>query len=611
MKFYGYRGRPCSTPEGWSIKEATPEEQAKLAPLERYFRQFKNVKDMLVSLGERVTNAPHLKLVIERLLANPYLREKLAKTPFRVYNPGDAGRTPQTDGIGNYGKMVPGGYHSKNTFGSFNLGGGSGGGVVIAGSKWAPYTALYNGLNPLTPVHEAVHAAIGHLLDKHESDLKAGRPTDPVLDAAYQQLEEFRFALKGSGVIDTATNTHVKEWLNYASTNVHELISVVLTDPNVQAYLKTVKMGQVTAWKRMVGIVSKFLGMHEKSEQSALDHVMEQANKFIDYKPTDFVASDLHSSIESPEAGLTETLYSRQSDRVEENTADKVIDAISVKAPQDRIKQENEIAKQQNRPTRAGEWEKKIFDKLKPLTQAIQNLVKSGIAVGARENIDNAARVYQNLSARAINIAQQQFIQPAVQKIVELAGKSNKSSEEFLTHLSAWYFGKRALEVNDRGELEHARLTKDAEVKRQAIRDDWAAGKIPAGEYLDRLRDVVEAPGAKVANRSPLSKSGITDEVAHELISKAKRNGITPDIISQFEPHRQAMLEEIDRNYQRSGRFSTFDAARRKALGSKYYVPLKGFGMGDEELPSSGLGAFTREYTGAQGRSTIAQNPVG
>ncbi len=594
---------------GYRRELASPEEYAKAKPLEDFYKKFTNVHDLAVALRERVTDAG-LRRVLDRILANPHQRERLKQERFRVINPEDANDPYTREFIGHYSLDMANGEKVATAMNGFRH---SKEGIAIAGAKWKPYSGVDNGMHPITVVHEIVHSATADLVSQIENYLAgkgAKRLDNPVLLEAYDELQQIRQALQKHGDFDKLADKGARIMAQYGVTNVKELLSVSFTDPRVKGVLERIKMGTVDAWRKLLGAVSKMLGL-TPADMPVLERIMELGNKFIDYKPPDYENPVQQHAIKdiSPE-NMGEVLHSRADDRVAENTPERVLKAISIQAPKDRIKEENNIAREQNKPTPAGEWERKIFDKLKSLTQAIQLLASKGQTVGPRENIDDGARVFQNLAARAVNIAQQQFIQPMVQKIVELAGKKGQSSDEFLTHLSAWYFGKRALEVNDRGDLEKARLRKASEEQRQAIRDEWAAGKIGAGEYLDKLRAVVNAPGARVENRSPISASGISNETAYELIARARKNGIDKGIIDEFDPMRKRMLEEIDRNYQRSGRHSTFDAARKEALGSKYYVPLKGFGEAADETSSSGLGAFTREYTGAAGRTTIARNPI-
>ncbi|MGH7744643.1 MAG: LPD38 domain-containing protein, partial [Candidatus Dormibacteria bacterium] len=557
---------------------ATPEERARLQPIEDLISRFKNAHDLITVLAKYAKDG-HIAKLFNRILSNPYLKEKLKGDKITVVNPEDIVSGKIKSSVGWNKKGI--------TLGQYN----SSSGIHLAGAGFKSLTGIDNGLHITTIAHEVLHAALLHVIE----GVRRGYINDPDILKAYHELREIQKTLR-ENVDKIEGPKYYKKLLKYGLDrnpdldDLHEFISVTMSDGRIQGLLKNIKMGALSAWNKLMFVYNRLL-KGSPDNLSVMDRVATLTDTLLSYKPKEF----------TEKIGTLPTVFSK----VKDNTADRVREAISI-TPQ---KLGATKVPSENSETKAQQFAAYYADKLKPLLFDKQKLIKKGAEVLSSEDLDIGARVYQNLGARDSSIANERYVNPALLKIVELAKKLKQEPGELLAHLSAFYMGKRALEVNERGELEKASLSAEAEIKRSSIIKAWSRGELPEGRYIEELRKLINEPGARKSSKIISPMSGITNSVAYELIATAKKNGINDNTVNQFEPYRRAMVNVISENYEKSKRYSRYDAARRSGLGSKWYLPLKGFGESQDIEPST-IGAFTREYKAVKGRSSISANPL-
>lgn len=351
-------------------------------------------------------------------------------------------------------------------------------------------------------------------------------------------------------------------------------------------------------WKRVTAALRSFL------YKTLGQHLPESlANKLLNIDVLSHLAKGaLDKAVELSGRDATNgPAFSRE----EENTWEK-IHSRGIPQTKEQLKQQRI---NDNQPTKAQWISRQVFDNLKPFTHALEKLTSMGVKVKPAENIEVGGRVYQNKASRNVELAHSRVVAPFMTKLVSIASKIGKTPEETWLWLRDYYEGQRYLEVNRLGELRRAHLTDEATEKRRTINQQWAKGEFgEKGEYIDKLQELIDTPGNLKSAVQSGSMSGVSNEVAYTLIKKAQKQGISKGVINEINPLIQNMRDEINNNYKKSNRFSEFDEARRKGLNSKWWLPLKGF-MNSKDAPQfDGVapGAFTKEYTAAKGRKTVA-----
>lgn len=566
---------------------ATPEEAAKLKPAEDYFRKFDNAGDAARDLASRVT-APYLQRALQLLLRNEHGVRTLDETKLAVRNPDELAKSPSGETIGHSLTKESEKMFRRNTrTGVYDPRDG----ITLAGSKWKALNAIDTGVHPVTFIHEALHAKLAGTLRAIENgDISQGS-----MIAAYRELEGIRQSLSAN-IKELPIAKEAEGALKYALSEgkgPHEFLSVTLSDPRVQAALRDVTVGKVNLWQKILGIFNRLLG-GTPEDLPILDRIFSLAEHIGDY--------DINAKKEG------ESLYSKSSERIENRDVNEVIKATDIKEPKAPTREE--MHSTPNVETRTEKATTNFLNSLAPLRRLNEFLARKNIKVDPKANIFDEATRYQSTSQRAAALAKAQYINPMLDFFVSQGEKLGMQPVEFANQLKNWYLGKHALERNEFFELKKGRLTKEAEVARAAVLDQWNAGKLPDGQLLAKLREIVNAPGARVENRSPLYASGYSTEQAHAMISKARRAGITPEVIAKFEPLKKNAENAAIENGLKSRRFSAADEARRSGIGFKYYLPLKGFADARELSTGSGPGAFASEYTAAQGRESLSQNPL-
>lgn len=576
---------------------ATPEEKAAMLPGELALKTATNLYDVLRL--KYITDFFKGKLeerLISNLLKNPYIVELLKKGRIKVINPDDVHSHVQTGGdiVGRYEYKD---YRSpEQKLEGIIAGATTRGNVTLAGSGWKFENTENSGVSPITVLHEILHAALQRTINA----IARGEITDPHLVDAYHQLDQLRHAIKSSLSADKLPNVKditTYKRLKYASSNIHELVSVSLTDPRAQNVLKNITIRGLTAWMRLKDLYTRLIG--KPQDEPVLARIFDLTNKLIEYR--------------GETANTLETLHSREDTfaaKAEKNTPERIFNASAIRepvAPPDERAPTVTFTENERRATA-------LFDKLKPLTQFKQKLAALGKTLSPKQDIDYWARAYQSLAAKAVELTQLSHIAPFQNKLAEVATRLGMDVKDFAQHLAAWYTGKNALQVNERGFLEGAKLTEEGEAARQEIKKNWFAGKYPnEGEYLNELKKLLATPDIrKDMPQDKWASSGITNKNAHLTIRNARQAGITDEIVNEIEPFRQQLEDFINENYKKSSRFSAQDEVRRAGVKRKYYVPLKGF-ADPWEAPAyenSGPGAFTKGDKAMGGRATLSANPI-
>jgi len=306
--------------------------------------------------------------------------------------------------------------------------------------------------------------------------------------------------------------------------------------------------------------------------------------------------------------GFNEPAYNAVPENINETTAERVAELTD-------LKEKPRVSKDDlNELTTTQRYSQSYFNDLNAFRFLNEKLYRQGVKVTPETDMFRAATVRQNKVSTATTLANEEYVQPALNWIATTSNRLGMDATRFANELKNFYTGKRALEINERFDLENTKLTEKAQVEREALLDKYSKGELGPGEYIEKLRDIVDRSGARIPGQEPINAAGLSDREARRMVNLARKEGITDEVIAEFEPQRKAMIEFINQNNLKSKKFSDQDEARRLALGSKWYVPFKGFadakpGVGNE---GSRLGAFTGEYSLAEGRGegNVAQNPI-
>jgi Large polyvalent protein associated domain 38 len=252
----------------------------------------------------------------------------------------------------------------------------------------------------------------------------------------------------------------------------------------------------------------------------------------------------------------------------------------------------------------------KVLNTLKPLMHLNERMAREKKTIGDSTNMYQA---FTRLTGARKDITDRQYhavFEPVENKAVELANRSGVDINKFWNTVVQYIGNKHALEDNKRNELENVKLSPEAEALRAPLKLQVRRGELPADAYLTKLKEIVSAPGARQqASVSPLS--GIPNSVAHELVARATKvvpESVLEEMNKAFDPVR----EQIIKNNVANGKFTSADNNILRSYKSKYYMPNTGFA--DESLvpkkSQNSFGAFTKEATAQEGRSTLGGNPL-
>lgn len=438
----------------------------------------------------------------------------------------------------------------------------------------------------------------------HEVGVHYGLPT-MLKPGLYKQLETY---IESNRLADTPEGKEIAAAWQSAEG--------VGTNPKIQtnetiAHMVQSRLAQVpgSIWNRALTAIRAFMfdkigrylpsGISKKLINNA---VITQLAKSATGRAAKLRESEMAS--QQVNAGLDVPAYNKLTDA---NTAERVAEAIKLKPEEKQPIDPADIHSMSKLEKSATWW----FNNLRALQYANEKLYKKGTPVTPDADLLRAATLYKNKSVGKRAEANEKFVEPTLNWVVSKARDLNIEPREFVDQLNNFYLGKRALEVNKRFELENIKLNKEADAAREAIVQKFARAELAPGEYIKQLEAVVNAPGALKSDKRPSPGSGIPNKEARMLVVMAKKAGITEDILAESEPMRKAMVEFTNKNNMDSQLFSGKDEARREALGSEWYVPLRGFADADPGVNYEGprSGAHTREYSLAEGRDTISQNP--
>jgi hypothetical protein len=258
-------------------------------------------------------------------------------------------------------------------------------------------------------------------------------------------------------------------------------------------------------------------------------------------------------------------------------------------------------------------WQKIIqkgVNSIQPLQYYNEYMARQGNKVDPTEDMFKYFTVLRGRQIFEQSTDHSNYIAPILDAARVMSGKHNMTEDEFMGRFSQWIRAKDALESNKRYELENIKLSPEAEKKRapllQEVRDDKFTG-----DYMRELTKIVHAPGAKQESHvEPVS--GITNAVAHQIISNVNKEGFSNDIGEEFNKSFDKLRERIIENQRRANSLSEADIRQQKAYGNRYYMPKSDWADEDIRVPNnvfgSPLGSFTKSLYGEQPK--LSDDPI-
>ena len=131
-------------------------------------------------------------------------------------------------------------------------------------------------------LHELLHvAARGQTRFLRNSD-----PLVKELNDLYSTIAKHYNAERAAGKLPAGVATDYNKGLNNAFLNADELISWGLTDERMQKYLSEIKVGEKTAFSKLIELIRRILGI-AKPFETALDRLVRTADQILDISVED------------------------------------------------------------------------------------------------------------------------------------------------------------------------------------------------------------------------------------------------------------------------------------------------------------------------------------
>jgi hypothetical protein len=262
------------------------------------------------------------------------------------------------------------------------------------------------------------------------------------------------------------------------------------------------------------------------------------------------------------------------------------------------------------KPTRWQKFMHRMVNTLHPLQAYNEYQERQGHTVSTAENIFMAFSLLRGRQIFEQNADHANYVNPMLDALRVLAQKHNMEDAKFMGLFSPWIRAKNALIFNKQYELENIKLTPEQDEKRIPLKVAHYRGTFK-GNYLEALKEIVDAPGAKMEDSvDPIT--GLTNDEATKIIKAVNKAGFSDKMGEQFNKSFDPMRRRVTENQLQSGSFSEADVRRQQALENPYYMPQSDWADEDIRVPQkvfgSPLGAFDR--LAYLGRETPADDPV-
>jgi hypothetical protein len=252
-----------------------------------------------------------------------------------------------------------------------------------------------------------------------------------------------------------------------------------------------------------------------------------------------------------------------------------------------------------------------LADTLKPLQHYAEQMAKKGTPLDPKADMRGA---FVRLVGQKKHITDTQYhavVEPVENKAVEIMKRLGmKDPEKFWDAFIQYTGAKHAIEDNRRGELENVKLSDAAQAERAKLKLAVHNGSMKPDEYMAKLKDIVNAPGARIEKNVP-PLSGVPNVMAHELAARAAK--VVPEAeLEEMNAALNPAREQDIQNGLESKKYTPNDVNVLRAYNSKYYLPNSGF-ADEAQLPGGGsrpFGAFTNEASYQAGRTTLSANPL-
>jgi hypothetical protein len=262
------------------------------------------------------------------------------------------------------------------------------------------------------------------------------------------------------------------------------------------------------------------------------------------------------------------------------------------------------------KPSRWQKFMHRMVNTLHPLQAYNEYQERQGHTVSTAENIFMAFSLLRGRQIFEQNADHANYINPVLDALRVLSQKHGMEDTKFMGLHSSWVRAKNALVFNKQYELENIKLTSEQDEKRIPLKLAMRRGTFK-GNYLEALKEIVDAPGAKLEDKvDPIS--GLTNDEATKIIKAVNKAGFSDQMGEQFNKSFDPMRRRITENQLQSGSFSDADVRHQQALDNPYYMPQSDWADEDIRVPQkvfgSPLGAFDR--LAYLGRETPADDPV-